>query len=125
MCRVVAVQESRAHKRKEGGSNHRLAAVRPSCIYPRQLNSGIYKSTLPTGTKLPGHRLLIAAAMVMPWLSAQKRALAAKTNSGSLMADAVQSSMCAYLAWIALGGLVVNALFKLSWADPTAALLLL
>jgi hypothetical protein len=33
--------------------------------------------------------------------------------------------MCAYLAWIALGGLVLNALFKVSWADPTAALLLL
>lgn len=27
------------------------------------------------------------------------------------------------LAWIALGGLVVNAIFKVSWADPIAALL--
>jgi len=32
--------------------------------------------------------------------------------------------MCAYLAWIALGGLILNALFNLSWADPAAALLL-
>ena len=72
-----------------------------------------------------GITLLIAAAIVMPWLSAQKRALAAKTNSGALKADAVQSSMCAYLAWIALGGLILNAVFGLSWADPAAALLLL
>ena len=72
-----------------------------------------------------GIGLLIAAAIVMPWLSSQKRALAAKTNSGSLRADAVQSSMCAYLAWIALAGLVLNAVFKISWADPIAALLLL
>jgi divalent metal cation (Fe/Co/Zn/Cd) transporter len=72
-----------------------------------------------------GIALLIAAGIFMPWLSAQKRSLAAKTNSGSLKADAIQSSMCAYLAWIALGGLVLNAIFKISWADPTAALLLL
>jgi divalent metal cation (Fe/Co/Zn/Cd) transporter len=53
-----------------------------------------------------GIALLIAAAVVMPWLSTQKRMLATKTGSDSLRADAVQSSMCAYLAWIALGGLV-------------------
>lgn len=72
-----------------------------------------------------GVALLFAAGIVMPWLAAQKRILAAKVNSGSLKADAVQSSMCAYLAWIALGGLLLNALFKFSWADPAAALLLL
>lgn len=72
-----------------------------------------------------GIALLIAAAIVMPWLSKVKRTLATKTNSSALKADAIQSSMCAYLAWIALGGLVSNALFKFSWADPTAALLLL
>jgi divalent metal cation (Fe/Co/Zn/Cd) transporter len=71
-----------------------------------------------------GIALLIVAAIVMPWLSSQKRTLAAKTNSGSLKADAVQSSMCAYLALIALGGLVLNAMFNISWADPSAALLL-
>jgi divalent metal cation (Fe/Co/Zn/Cd) transporter len=72
-----------------------------------------------------GIGLLIAAAVFMPWLSSQKRKLAVKTNSGSLRADAVQSSMCGYLAWIALGGLILNAGFKYSWADPAAALLLL
>ena len=69
--------------------------------------------------------LLVTAAVVMPWLSNQKRALAARTNSGTLKADAVQSSMCAYLSWIALAGLLLNAVFKISWADPGAALLLL
>ena len=71
-----------------------------------------------------GVALLFAAGIVMPWLAAQKRILAAKVNSGSLKADAVQSSMCACLAWIALGGLLLNAMFKFSWADPAAALLL-
>jgi divalent metal cation (Fe/Co/Zn/Cd) transporter len=72
-----------------------------------------------------GIALLIAAAIVMPWLSSQKRTLAAKTSSGALKADAAQSSMCAYLAWIALAGLLLNALFRIAWADPVAALLLL
>ena len=72
-----------------------------------------------------GIAVLIAAAILMPWLASQKRRLAAKTSSSSLKADAIQSSMCAYLALIALGGLALNAFFKLSWADPTAALLLL
>jgi divalent metal cation (Fe/Co/Zn/Cd) transporter len=72
-----------------------------------------------------GIALLIAAGMFMPWLSTQKRKLAGKTTSGSLKADAIQSSMCAYLAWIALGGLLLNAIFKISWTDPAAAVLLL
>jgi divalent metal cation (Fe/Co/Zn/Cd) transporter len=92
------------------------------------LGSSILAFTSPGFRPQPsylGIALLIAAAMVMPWLSSQKITLAAKTNSGALQADAVQSSMCAYLAWIALGGLVLNAIFKVSWADPFAALLLL
>lgn len=70
-----------------------------------------------------GIALLIAAAVFMRWLSVQKRKLASRTSSGSLKADAVQSSMCAYLALIALGGLVLNATLKIAWADPIAALL--
>lgn len=69
--------------------------------------------------------VLVAAAIVMPWLSKRKGTLAAKTSSIALKADAVQSSMCGYLAWIALAGLILNALFRFSWADPVAALLLL
>lgn len=72
-----------------------------------------------------GIALLIASAFAMPWLAVRKRILAGRTKSASLKADAVQSSMCGYLAWIALGGLALNALFKLWWADPLAALLLL
>ena len=92
------------------------------------LGSSILAFTNPDFRPEPsylGIALLIAAGIFMPWLSAQKRSLAAKANSGSLKADSVQSSMCAYLAWIALGGLVLNAMFKISWADPSAALLLL
>ena len=92
------------------------------------LGSSIAALTSPRFRPEPsylGIGLLIAAGFFMPWLASQKRTLAAEANSGALKADAVQSSMCAYLAWIALCGLVANAIFKIWWADPAAAVLLL
>jgi divalent metal cation (Fe/Co/Zn/Cd) transporter len=69
--------------------------------------------------------LLIFAAGVMPWLAKQKRELSATTASAALRADALESAICGYLALIALAGLVVNAVWRVSWADPVAALALL
>ncbi len=74
---------------------------------------------------LIGIAMLILAAAVMPWLAKQKRQLSAATASAALRADAVESAVCGYLALIALAGLAVNAIWRVSWADPTAALLLL
>jgi divalent metal cation (Fe/Co/Zn/Cd) transporter len=71
-----------------------------------------------------GIGLLVAAALIMPWLARRKRQLASQTGSSALAADAVQSSLCGWLAWIALAGLVLNSLFRISWADPVAALVL-
>lgn len=72
-----------------------------------------------------GIALLILAAAVMPWLAKQKRRLSAATGSAALRADAAESAVCGYLALIALAGLVVNAIWRVSWADPVAALALL
>jgi divalent metal cation (Fe/Co/Zn/Cd) transporter len=69
--------------------------------------------------------LLILAAVVMPWLAKQKRQLSAAAASAALRADAAESAVCGYLALIALAGLVVNAIWRVSWADPVAALVLL
>jgi Co/Zn/Cd efflux system component len=74
---------------------------------------------------LIGICLLVLAAMIMPWLAAQKRQLSIATASAALRADATESAVCGYLALIALAGLVVNAVWKVSWADPVAALALL
>ncbi len=49
--------------------------------------------------------LLILAAVVMPWLAKQKRRLSAVTGSAALRADAAESTLCGYLALIALAGL--------------------
>jgi divalent metal cation (Fe/Co/Zn/Cd) transporter len=69
--------------------------------------------------------LLVLAAIAMPWLARQKRQLSAATASAALRADAAQSAVCGYLALIALVGLVANAIWRVSWADPIAALALL
>ena len=69
--------------------------------------------------------MLILAALVMPWLASQKRQLSAATASAALKADAAESAVCGYLALIALVGLIVNAVWRVSWADPVAALTLL
>jgi divalent metal cation (Fe/Co/Zn/Cd) transporter len=60
----------------------------------------------------------------MPWLGKQKRRLAVAANSAALRADATQNSVCAYLAWIGLAGLLLNAFAHLQWADAVAALCL-
>jgi divalent metal cation (Fe/Co/Zn/Cd) transporter len=74
---------------------------------------------------LIGIVLLILAAVVMPWLAKQKRELSVAAASAALRGDAAESAVCGHLALISLTGLVVNAIWKVSWADPIAALALL
>ena len=69
-----------------------------------------------------GMALLVAAAIIMPWLARRKRRLSAETGSSALAADAAQSSICGWMAWIALAGLALNAFFGIRWADPLAAI---
>jgi divalent metal cation (Fe/Co/Zn/Cd) transporter len=69
-----------------------------------------------------GIAILMAAAVIMPWLARTKRRLSADTGSAALRADAAQSGVCGYLSVIALVGVVVNAIWHASWADPVAAL---
>ena len=73
---------------------------------------------------LLGIVVLIVAAVVMPLLAEQKRRLSALTASAALRADAAESALCGYLSIIALAGLVANAIWGITWADPVAALCL-
>jgi divalent metal cation (Fe/Co/Zn/Cd) transporter len=80
-----------------------------------------YSEPKPT---LLGIAILIAAAVVMPWLAKEKHRLSAATGSAALRADAAQSALCAYLSLIALAGLAINAIWHVESADPIAALAL-
>jgi divalent metal cation (Fe/Co/Zn/Cd) transporter len=68
---------------------------------------------------------IVVAALslvVMPLLARAKRRVALAMGSGALAAEAQQTSLCAYLSAILLGGLLLNALLGWWWADPVAAL---
>jgi len=69
-----------------------------------------------------GIGITVAALIVMPILAKLKRLEARRSDNAALAADAVQSATCAYLAVIALAGLALNALFRISWFDSLAAL---
>jgi divalent metal cation (Fe/Co/Zn/Cd) transporter len=81
-----------------------------------------YSEPKPT---ILGIAILVAAAVVMPWLAKEKRRLSGATGSAALRADAAQSALCAYLSFIALAGLAINAIWQIKWADPVAALVII
>lgn len=71
-----------------------------------------------------GIALAMVSLIVMPLLARAKRRVATGLSSAALAADAQQTTLCAYLSAILLGGLALNALFGWWWADPVAALMM-
>lgn len=71
-----------------------------------------------------GIALAIVSLIVMPLLARAKRKTAASLNSAALHADSRQTSLCAYLSAILVGGLALNATLGWWWADPVAAMLM-
>ena len=73
---------------------------------------------------LPGIVGAVASLIAMPLLSRAKRRVGAGLGSAAMAADARQADFCTYLSGILLGGLLLNALFGLWWADPVAGLVM-
>ncbi|HKV99189.1 MAG TPA: cation transporter [Vicinamibacterales bacterium] len=73
---------------------------------------------------LPGIILACASLVVMPLLSRAKRRVGTGLVSAAMHADARQTEFCTYLSGILLGGLLLNLLWGLWWADPVAALIM-
>jgi divalent metal cation (Fe/Co/Zn/Cd) transporter len=73
-------------------------------------------------TSVAGIVITALSLVVMPLLARAKRRVAGGLSSAALRADAAQTSLCAYLSAITLGGLVLNAAVGWWWADPVAAL---
>ena len=85
----------------------------------RDLASGSVPDTSRTGILLA-----CASLLIMPLLSRAKRRVGVAMGSRAMHADAAQSELCAFLAAILLGGLLLNAALGLWWADPVAALVM-
>lgn len=71
-----------------------------------------------------GIGLAAVSVIVMPWLAARKRRLAATLDSRSLEADSDQTWLCTYISAFLLVGLGANAAFGWWWADPAAAVVI-
>jgi divalent metal cation (Fe/Co/Zn/Cd) transporter len=74
-------------------------------------------------TSTVGIVLASLSLLIMPVLSYAQRTTGRQLGSASAVADSKQTLLCTYVSAVLLGGLVVNALFGWSWADPIAALL--
>jgi divalent metal cation (Fe/Co/Zn/Cd) transporter len=69
-----------------------------------------------------GIALAAVSLVVMPLLSWLKRRTGRELGSRAVVADSVQTLLCTYLSAALLGGLLLNALWGWSWADPVAAM---
>lgn len=68
--------------------------------------------------------LAAASLVIMPVLSVAQRRAGRELGSASAVADSKQTLLCTYLSAVLLVGLLLNALFGWSWADPIAALVI-
>jgi divalent metal cation (Fe/Co/Zn/Cd) transporter len=73
---------------------------------------------------IAGILLACVSLIAMPLLSRSKRNVARALGSDAMHADARQTEFCTYLSAILLGGLILNSLWGLWWADPLAALIM-
>ena len=71
-----------------------------------------------------GIGLAVASLIVMPLLVRAKRRTGRELGSATVMADSTQTMLCTYLSAVLLAGLLLNALWGWSWADPIAALVI-
>ena len=71
---------------------------------------------------LVGIALTSVSLVIMPVIGWKKLQIASALRSKSMRADAYESIACAWLSLVALIGLLLNAVFAWTWADPLAAL---
>ena len=70
----------------------------------------------------PGIAICVAALVIMPLLALGKRRAGRALANSTLMADSVETLLCAAFSATAPAGVGLNALFGWRWADPVAAL---
>lgn len=73
-------------------------------------------------TSIIGVSLALVSGIIMPYLSRAKKRIGTEMGSKALRADGSCSIVCAYMAWIVLGGVALTALFGWWWIDSIAAL---
>ncbi|AVH60811.1 MULTISPECIES: cation diffusion facilitator family transporter [Streptomyces] len=71
-------------------------------------------------TSLVGIALTGLSIVIMPWLAHAKRKAGQEMNSRLVVADAVETKLCAWLSVSTFVGLLAFAAFGWTWLDPVA-----
>jgi divalent metal cation (Fe/Co/Zn/Cd) transporter len=74
---------------------------------------------------LLGVAIALGAVIIMPVFWIQKKRIGRETNCAPLSMDAVQSATCFLMSLALLGGLLINYLFGIGWADYAATAVIL
>jgi divalent metal cation (Fe/Co/Zn/Cd) transporter len=74
---------------------------------------------------LLGIAVALGAVIIMPVLWIQKKRIGRENSCAPLSMDAVQSATCFLMSVALLGGLLVNYLFGIGWADYVATAVIL
>lgn len=75
-------------------------------------------------TSYLGLGLAVASGIIMPYLSRAKKRIGSEIGSAALSSDGSCSMVCAYMSWILIAGVALNALLGWWWIDSIAALAL-
>lgn len=75
----------------------------------------------PEQIHLLGLVVAFSSSLITPWLAYHKRRLGLALHSHALLGDAACSTVCAYMSWTLLAGLLAQWTFGWWWADPVAA----
>lgn len=112
------VREAREHKALSAIAVSFFALAIFVCVDAMRALLG---SGTPSESRV-GIALAAVSLVIMPVLSATQRRTGRELGSASAVADSKQTLLCTYLSGVLLVGLVLNAAWGWSWADPVAAL---
>jgi len=110
-----------------GGRTERLTKLLLVALMPIIGGGAIYSylAGLKPEPSLLGVVVALGAVIIMPVLWIQKKRIGRETNCAPLSMDAVQSAACFLMSLALFGGLLINYLFGIGWADYAATAVIL
>ena len=84
-----------------------------------------YLSGVVVESSVLGIGMVAGAVVIIPILAVEKNRVGSKASLLPLSIDAVESWICFFMSLALLGGLAVNYLWRIWWADSLAALVIL
>ncbi len=114
-------QVERAERRASGVVGMTLLALTLYIVATAAYDGWTHTGARPS---FVGLSLGVVSGVVMPWLALAKKRIGKQVGSAALSADGSCSMVCAYMAWMVVGGLVVQMVWGWWWLNAVAGLAL-